>query len=50
MPKPDYDEPVHIPATPEELGNLVMNTPPKPPGEWKYLQDEPAKTDESEKD
>ena len=33
----DYPDP--IPDTPENIMQAILNTPPKDPDEWRYLQD-----------
>ena len=37
MPEPAYPEP--IPDTPNNIARAILTTPPKPPDEWRYLQD-----------
>ena len=35
-PKPQHDEPVYIPASPEDLARAVLGTPPRKTHEWRY--------------
>ena len=34
----DYDGPIFVDATPEELAQAVLNTPPKKLCDWKFME------------
>ena len=36
--RPPRPMPEPIPDTPENIARIILNTPPKKPHEWRYLQ------------
>ena len=38
---PEYQEAVHIDASPKDVVRAIMREPPKPEPEWRYLKDKP---------
>ena len=45
-----YDDPVHIPASPEDLARAVLGAKPRKPHEWRYLKGNGAKRSDPDTD